>query len=49
MIVFIAPALPFQNRLVTVKFGFGQMFDVDEIVARIVDGADQLVQLRLYR
>lgn len=49
MIVFIIPALLFQNRLDTVKFGFGQMFDVDEIVARIVDGADQFVQLRLYR
>ncbi len=39
----------FQHCLDPLQFGFGQMFDADKIVARIVHGADQFVQLRLDR
>ena len=48
MIVFVISALLLQDGLDAVKFCFGQMFDADKVVASIVDGTDQFVQLCLY-
>lgn len=43
----VVPAILFQHRLDPFQFGFGQMFDANEIVARLVRRADQFVQLGL--
>lgn len=45
----IGTAFAFQYLLDLLQFGFGQMFDADEVVARGLDRTDQFVELGLDR
>lgn len=49
MVTFLAVIFPFQHSFQTFKIGFGQMFDADEFVSGIGDGADEFVKLCLDR